>query len=367
MSSESNQMTSRQRVRAALEHREPDRTPIFEYVMHSAVAEAFIGRPYAGDFVVFQSLVGEIGYESAVRRLAADMVDLAERLGFDLIYIYPYPPPAAASPPETESDSSGTHGLRDDPVEEVRRQIERLSAGRPGWSDAEQSVFVAVTEELARRGLDLPILAPAHGHGVWTNVDLMQTMLLEPEVAAEYFACKTRICMGQVEAYLELGIDQIAIGGDFAGNKPIISAEAYRTFIVPEVRKVARRIHEGGAFAVNASDGDLWYVIEDFLIGCEVDGYIEIDGQAGMDLGKLKQRFGDRITFYGNVDCMQVLSFAEPDEVRRQTHRIIEDGFGSGGHILCSNNAITSSVPVANYVAMQQAYREYFNLQPLKM
>jgi len=360
-------MTSRQRVCAALEHREPDRTPIFEYVMHSALAEAFIGRPYAGDAVVFQSLAGEVGYEPAVRQLTTDMVDLAERLGFDLIYIYPYPPPAATSPSKAVSDSSGPSGLSGDPVGEVRRQIERLSAGRQGWSDAEQSVFVALTEEMLRRGLDLPILAPAYGHGVWTDVDLMQTMLLEPEVATEYFACRTRICLGQVEAYLELGIDQISIGGDFAGNKPIISAEAYRTFIVPEVRKVARKIHEGGAFAVNASDGDLWYVVEDFLIGCEVDGYIEIDGQAGMDLGKWKHRFGDRITFYGNMDCMQVLSFAEPDEVRRQTHRIIADGLGGGGHIFCSNNAITSSVPVANYVAMQQAYREYFGLPPLKM
>ncbi|MDY7009530.1 MAG: hypothetical protein SVV80_02110 [Planctomycetota bacterium] len=40
--------------------------------------------------------------------------------------------------------------------------------------------------------------------------------------------------------------------------------------------------------------------------------------------------------------------------VRRRTHRIVEDGMGDGGHIFCSNNAITSSVPPSNYVAMQQ-------------
>jgi hypothetical protein len=121
------------------------------------------------------------------------------------------------------------------------------------------------------------------------------------------------------------------------------------------------------AYAVNASDGDLWYVIDDFLAGCGVDGYIEIDGQAGMDLRRLKERFGRKITLYGNFDCMQVLCFAKPQEVRRHALETIEAGLGDGGHILCANNAITSAVPVENYVALQQAYREYFGLPGLKL
>ena len=56
----------------------------------------------------------------------------------------------------------------------------------------------------------------------------------------------------------------------------------------------SRRIHEGGALAVNACDGSLWSVLEDFLMGCEVDGYIEIDWHAGMDLKKLKTSHGTR-------------------------------------------------------------------------
>jgi uroporphyrinogen decarboxylase len=195
----------------------------------------------------------------------------------------------------------------------------------------------------------------------------MQTMLLAPDVAEELFRERTRWTLAAVEQYLELGIDQIGVGGDFAGNRPIISAEAYRRFIVPEVRKVVDRIHRSGAYAVNASDGDLWYVIDDFLTGCDADGYIEIDGQAGMDLGRLKERFGRRVTFYGNFDCMKVLCFASPQDVRRHAIATIEAGLGDGGHILCANNAITSAVPVENYVALQQAYRDYFGLPRLKL
>ena len=77
--------------------------------------------------------------------------------------------------------------------------------------------------------------------------------------------------------------------------------------MIVKARMASRRIHEGGALAVNACDGSLWSVLEDFLMGCEVDGYIEIDWHAGMDLKKLKTSHGTRITFYGNLDCGNIL------------------------------------------------------------
>ena len=46
-------MTSRQRIDAAFSHLQPDRTPIFEYVLLSPVADAVLGRRYAdfgGDY-----------------------------------------------------------------------------------------------------------------------------------------------------------------------------------------------------------------------------------------------------------------------------------------------------------------------------
>jgi uroporphyrinogen decarboxylase len=354
-------MTSGQRVRAALEHRTPDRTPIFEYVMHSAVAEKFLGRPCATDDAVFQATIRESGYEAALRQMAKDQLDLAELFGFDMLYVCPIPtglPNPSAPPPPPAGE---------DPVENLRARVEADRQRKAtGLRDVILAQFVAVQEEIRRRSLDLPMLVPAYGHGVWTDVDLMQTMLLAPEVAHEHFALRTRSVLAVVEQFLAMGIDQIGVGGDFAGNRPIISADAYRRFIVPEVRKVVERVHLGHAYAVNASDGDLWYVIDDFLTGCDVDGYIEIDGQAGMDLRRLKERFGRRVTLYGNFDCMQVLCFASPQEVRRHARATIEAGLGDGGHILCANNAITSAVPVANYVALQQAYREYFGMPGLK-
>jgi uroporphyrinogen-III decarboxylase len=88
---------------------------------------------------------------------------------------------------------------------------------------------------------------------------------------------------------------------------------------------------------------------------------------AGMDLRRLKTAFGEKITFYGNMDCGKVLSSDTPEEIRRLTIDILEAGWGNGGHIFCASNAITASVPIKNYITMINAYREMFGLDKIKV
>lgn len=356
-------MNSRQRIVAAFTHRQPDRTPIFEYVLQSPVADAILGRPYAAyrDGVAFPAIESERGWRAAVRQEAVDRVELAAKLGHDMMYVCPVPPPRSdsktvgSSPPESPLE---------DPVEELRRRVTRgESETIVGPSEQNLEIYRCVREELARRDMDLPILAPAYHHGVWTDVALMQTMLLDEDLTRRHFALATARSLAAIEAMLPLNIDIFGIGGDFAGNRgPLISPELYRRFIVPQVRRCVDHIHAAGKWAVNASDGNLWPVMDDFLIGCDVDGYLEIDLHAGMDLAELKSRYGGRITFLGNLDCGNTLSFGRPEDVEAQTTDCLRKGLG-GGHILCTSNAITPSVPPENFLAITRTYRKFFALQ----
>ncbi|HRU05553.1 MAG TPA: uroporphyrinogen decarboxylase family protein [Candidatus Brocadiia bacterium] len=357
-------MTHRQRVEAALRHREPDRTPYFEYVLLPPVAEQLLGRryvDYAGDREGWRRLAAETGWEKAVRQYAVDRADMAALLDHDMLYVCPNPVPDGATRP----GPSAAECPEDDPVSRLERRNERVAASLGRRSDDRFLVYAYLREELRRRELDLPVLAPAYYHGVWTDVDLMQTMVLEPEVAHRHFALATQRALADVEAYVSLGLDQVGVGGDFAGTRLLISPDAYRRFIVPEVRTVVRRIHQAGLWAVNASDGNLWPVLDDFLLGCEVDGYLETDMRAGMDLARLKAARGDRVTLYGNMDCGNVLSFSAPEEVARLTAECLKAGQGNGGHIFCASNAITDSIPLDNYLAMVNAYRKTFGLPDL--
>ncbi len=362
------------RMYEALHHGQPDHTPIFEYVLLSPIADQVLGHPYLddeSDREAWLAYAREHGWERAVRRHAQDKVALARLLGHDMIYLRPTPlprdversaHPAPAPQPGQEPLMNG------DPVESILRRNQQGEQGAATPLDADLFlVYEILQEELRRQGVEACVLAPAYAHGVWTDVALMQTMLLEPEVAARHFALATGYSLKLIEAYLAHGVELIGVGGDFAGNRPIISPVAYRQFIVPEVHKLSERIHRGGGYAVNASDGNLWSVIDDFLDGCGVDGYLEIDANAGMGLRALKERFGDRITLFGNIDCGSLLSFATQEEIRRVVIQCLQDGMPGGGHVFCASNAITSSVPLENYLAMVNAYREVFGLPAFRL
>ncbi|NQT50626.1 hypothetical protein HQ576_01170, partial [bacterium] len=124
-------MSPRQRVEAALRHAEPDRTPAFEYVLRSPVADRLLGRPYAAEPEHWDALVADRGWEAAVRQNAIDRLDLAALLAHDLMYVWPNPPPGRsdarhAMPPAVPTD---------DPVGNVRRHNERADAAVPGPAD----------------------------------------------------------------------------------------------------------------------------------------------------------------------------------------------------------------------------------------
>lgn len=354
-------MNSRERVEAALRHSEPDRTPIFEYELQSPSADVLLGRPFLSDWMHWVPAVGELGFDGALRQLATDQVELAARLGHDMLYVHlPARPTGSASPFHVERTEGALDG---DPVERLARRVDEASQYDARIPEERMALLDYLAEAMRERGLDLPMLVPAYAHGVWADTDLMMTMCMAPEVARSHFALCTKQAITMVNQYLERGLKLIGVGGDFAGDRPVISPALYREMIVPEVASVSRHIHAAGGHAVNASDGNLWSVIDDFLVGCEVDGYIEIDFRAGMDLRRLKPAYGDRVTFFGNVDCANVLSFGTPDQVRSHTIEVIEAGQGHGGHILCASNAVMASVPLPNYVAMQNAYRDYFGLE----
>jgi len=351
-------MTSRERVISAFNHQEPDRTPIFEYVLLPPLASEILGRLYldfGGEAEPWLDYAREIGWEKAVRQYAIDRVELAEKLKHDLIYAIPCPPLPSGNPLAQDE-------LPDDPVARVRLRVPEDFSIITGPSDQSLLVYMLIQEEMQRRGLVLPLLAPAYTHGIWTDTDLMETIALEPEVARMHFKTCTQYSLKCIEKYHNLGIEIVGIGGDFAGSRPLISPASYRDLIMPELKVLSDKARELGMLSVNASDGDLWLVIEDFLIGAGVDGYLEIDQFAGMDLAILKRRYGDKITLIGNMDCGNVLSFSSPESVRAKTKECLDAGRGSGGHIFSASNAITASVPYENYAAMVEAYWDYWDL-----
>ena len=81
---------------------------------------------------------------------------------------------------------------------------------------------------------------------------------------------------------------------------------------------------------------------------------------ANMDPQELKDRFGDRITFWGGgVDTQHTLPFGTPDEVRDQVLQRCEVFAENGGFIFNSIHNIQANTPTENILAMVKAVQEY--------
>jgi uroporphyrinogen decarboxylase len=70
-----------------------------------------------------------------------------------------------------------------------------------------------------------------------------------------------------------------------------------------------------------------------------------------MDPRAMKQKYGNRLTFYGGIDVEQTLPLGTPEEVRTEMRSRVKVMGQGGGYILQSSHTILEDVPMDNIVA----------------
>jgi hypothetical protein len=81
---------------------------------------------------------------------------------------------------------------------------------------------------------------------------------------------------------------------------------------------------------------------------------------AGMDPEVLKSTFGGRLVFWGGgVDTQRTLPFGTPGQVRDEVLRRLEVFAPGGGYVFNTVHNIQARTPAANVVAMLEAVKEY--------
>lgn len=127
------------------------------------------------------------------------------------------------------------------------------------------------------------------------------------------------------------GFQAMAIADDIAGNKGLyFSFDYFRKILWPVYQAMAEIIKDQGLFVFFHSDGDIRKIIE-LLIQAGVDCLHPVDTQAGQDLYRLHQEFGQRICFMGHIDPITW----SRERVQKEIDRA-ETEFKKGGLILGS-------------------------------
>jgi len=378
--------TPRERVLAALDHRESDRVPIDlggnQTGIHKAAYRRLIDRLGLREETVISDLVQQLARpsEAVLERLHVDTRYVAaggarsftggvvkrERGGrlwhdftdeFGVTWSMPDDEPRYFDISHSPLAGLSLEEIRawpfpkgDDPTrfEGLR---ERALALRRETPYAVVSGISGVVYEICwyMRGLERLFI------DMMTQPEVLETLI---DRTLEFWLDWFRLFLDEVADV----VDVIMIGDDLAGQDgPLFAPRLYRRIVKPRQKRLVQYIR-------SRTKARIWYhtcgsVVEylpDLLDnGIDVLNPVQISAR-GMEPGRLKAEFGDRLVFWGGgIDAQHVLPRATPAEVRENVRRNIEAFKPGGGYVFNNVHNIQADVPPENVLAMFDAAYEF--------
>jgi uroporphyrinogen-III decarboxylase len=104
------------------------------------------------------------------------------------------------------------------------------------------------------------------------------------------------------------------------------------------------------------TDGAIFPLIPSIIeMGVDILNPIQTSA-TGMDAEILKDKFGDRLVFWGgSLDCQKTLPFGTPEEVRREVAQHVRALAPGGGYVFAPAHNIQANIPTENVIAMFDA------------
>ncbi|MCC6423922.1 MAG: methyltransferase [Phycisphaerales bacterium] len=186
------------------------------------------------------------------------------------------------------------------------------------------------------------------------------------EYVREIFDRQTDIAIANLRAINQAcgQLIDIAVlcGTDFGTQaSQFCSDQTLRDLWLPYYKRMNDWIHANTAWKTfKHSCGAVSGFIDTFIdAGFDILNPVQCSA-TGMDPRKLKERWGDRITFWGGgIDTQRVFPFGTPDEVRAQVLERLEIFSPGGGYIFNTIHNIQAKTPVQNIIAMLDAINEF--------
>lgn len=372
-------MTSRERVLAAYNHREPDRVPI----CIGGTAQKF-SKP------AYHMVKRELGIQE--RMPTEDVLDelgnvmnyhpeVLSRFGSDFrhLQVRRLPPVRILEDGSLEHElgfalKASRNGDIVNIVSHPLAEATRDDLSKFRWPDSQDARRREGMREEARklRGTSFAVaLYKATLFGVFDLcctlrgmdnflVDLMTDELFAERMLDDVF----QFTFGVYESVLrDVGecIDVVEFNDDLGTQENlIISPDLYRKFIKPRHRQLVSmfRSHAPKAKVFLHCCGSIRDIIPDLIeIGVEILNPVQPLANQ-MEPSELKKEFGQKLVFQGGIDVQKAMIGARED-VRREVINRIQALAPGGGYVLSAANNIGSDIPVGNILALFEFAKTY--------
>ncbi len=162
-----------------------------------------------------------------------------------------------------------------------------------------------------------------------------------------------------LDRLLLLPVDGIWFFDDWGFQQGIlIGADRWRKLFKPRYEKLYRRTHEAGKYVLSHCCGGIEKILPDVIeIGLDVYQSVQPEAKNNNPYD-LKQKFGDKITFWGGLGSQNMIPFGTPDEIKAEVRHLCREMSKGGGYILGPAKEIQPETPNENIAAVVDAFLE---------
>jgi uroporphyrinogen decarboxylase len=168
--------------------------------------------------------------------------------------------------------------------------------------------------------------------------------------------------MGLALQLVKAGVDAIWFGEDLGSQtSTLISPDDWRARFRPRHKRMIERLRKENPdiVIIMHSDGAVAPLINDFIeIGVDVYNPVQ-PNVAGSDPKELKDRYGDRICFFGGIDQQSLLPSGNIPLIRDEIKKRIEILGKNRGYLLAPAHILQPDVSTGTIEEMIKAAREF--------
>lgn len=355
-------MEPRERTLAAINHRQPDRPPLYVSLTPQVAKKLSekSGFPFEEPFDAMESArISHMG--------------LLTKMGVDIVAIAPTAPPL--SPTITLPDGRiknewgmimrnvGIYTEFDEyPLANASSVQDILQypfpdPDAPGRFDIAGSMMKTYSEKYGVIG-DVETMFFEMSWYLTGMEKFLMDLMMEPEYQAHLMDKIMHYIIVAGKRLIEMGVDILWCGDDFGTQQGMImDPDTWRKIFKPRIKYMFeefRKVRSDIKIAWH-SCGSILPIIPDFIeVGLDILNPIQPLAQ-GMDPVFLKKTYGKDLVFFGAIDVQHLLPFGTPQMISDEVRRRIDILGKGGGYIVAPAHNIQPDTPVENIRAFFDA------------
>ncbi|NUQ63179.1 MAG: hypothetical protein HUU20_11935 [Pirellulales bacterium] len=251
-------------------------------------------------------------------------------------------------------------GFRVDPAGPARLDVKSYFFHMdpyPAWSEVKQQY-----DAIRATGKYLAYAVYGPWEGAWRHrgyTPLLMDLAEDPLWVAEMAEAQSELVVAILRhcAALSLKPDALWLVDDLACTRGLLFSPAtWRAVFKPIYRRLGQFLRDEGISFWLHCCGNCLPLLDD-LIECGLEVLQPLQAQAGLDVRELKPAYGDRITFWGNINVVKLSGPAEACEAEiRDKIMVAKQG---GGYIYHSDHSIPPEVTFARYQSIMELVEKY--------